>query len=314
MNIKSLKVNNSRLTEGEYYPFKILKTISIDHDCPMFVMQDPLGYKVLMPANFYNHYGFKAGQIVQCRVDKINCNGRMFLEPQHPHYKEGEVYDFPVLEKGTRKNFVGEKEHFVVVRDVFDQKWAVIVFSENCLPNDERQIKCRIDRIKKGKLFLSIVTDIHIHAHMKIDRWYEFEVTGARRNPVDNLSYFILKDKSGIHHPLKKKYYTHYGIRIGNTIRCKAVKFTSEGFFHLEPENPWYRIGEKYLFRIIGIHKLEFSDGSIQYVLVVDDPYRDDVKIFIEPGQVKSFIDKTHVECLVQNVRKSRLELQITGK
>jgi hypothetical protein len=311
MKIRNLKVNNSRLTEGEYYPFKILKTISIDHDCPMFVMQDPLGFKILMPASFYKHYDFKQGQVIQCRVDRINCNGRMFLEPLHPYYIEGITYDFPVVEKGTRKNLLDEPEYFVNVFDIYNQEWTVKLFSEKTLESIDQRISCRVERIKKGRLFLSAENDAPANSYLVEGQTYEFDVIGEGKNPEDRLSYYILKDKNGIKHPLKKKYYIHYGIRLGQIIRCKVSKFTSEGYYFLEPENPWYKIGEVYKFHILEFNKLEFSDGSIQNVVVINDPHGDDVKVFVEPEMIDRLKGKDTVEGRVANIRKSRLELEI---
>jgi hypothetical protein len=311
MKIRNLKVSNSRLTEGEYYPFKILKTISIDHDCPMFVMQDPLGYKILMPASFYKYYGFKQGHVIQCRVDRINCNGRMFLEPLHPYYIEGNTYDFPFVKKGTRKNLLDELEYYVTVFDIYNQEWTVKLLSEKTLQSIDQRIRCRVERIKKGRLFLSAENDAPANSYLVEGHTYEFEITGERKNPEDRISYFILKDKNGLRHPLKKKYYSHYGIRIGQTIRCKASKFTSDGYYFLEPENPWYKTGEIYNFHIREYNKLEFSDGSVQNVLVVEDPHGDDIKIFIEPEMLVKFKGRDTIEGRVINVRKSRLELEI---
>jgi len=310
MLIRNLTVSNSRLREGSYYSFKILKTMELGKDS-FFVMQDPLGYKILMPAHFYPHYGFLPGQIIKCRVDKINCNGRMFLEPLHPHYREGHVYEFDVLNSGVRINILDEQEFFITVKDVCRLKWPVKVYSEKFVKENSSKISCRLERIKKGKLFLTLESDKPIHVGLITGRTYIFTIVGERINPVDKLSYYVLKDENGNKHLLKKKYYVHYGLKMGMTINCSVDKFTSEGFFFLEPENPWYKKGEIYEYKILEIHKLHFSDGNIQDVLVVDDPYSEPVKLFIEPGQVDILKEQETVKCKVDRIRKSRLELVI---
>jgi hypothetical protein len=274
-------------------------------------MQDPLGYKILMPAHFYPHYGFEPGQTIECRVDKINCNGRMFLEPLHPHYTEGLVYEFDVLNSGVRINILDEQEYFITVKDVCGLKWTVKVYSAKNIENKNSRISCRLERIKKGKLFLALASDKPIHAGLVTGKKYSFSIVGERINPGDKLSYFVLKDENGNKHLLKKKYYIHYGLKRGMTIDCTVDKFTSEGFFFLEPENPWYKQGEIYEFKILEIQKLHFSDGNVQDVLVVDDPYSEPVKLFIEPGQVEILKEKKSVLCKVDRIRKSRLELII---
>ena len=277
-----------------------------------FVMQDPLGYKILMPAHFYPHYGFEPGQTIECRVDKINCDGRMFLEPLHPHYREGQVYEFDVLNSGVRINILDEQEFFITVKDVCGLNWPVKVYSKKFVKENSSVISCRLERIKKGKLFLTLASDKPIHAGLVSGRIYSFTIVDERVNPRDRLSYFVLKDENGNKHLLKKKYYIHYGLKKGMTIKCSVDKFTTEGFFFLEPENPWYKQGEIYEFKILEIQKLHFSDGNVQDVLVVDDPYSEPVKLFIEPGQVEILKEKETVKCVVDKIRKSRLELIIT--
>lgn len=310
MRIKNLKVYNSRLTEGNFYPFRILKTMELG-DESYFVMQDPLGYKVLMPRHFYLDYGFEPGQTVQCRVDRINCNGRMYLEPTHPRYTEGNEYPFEVASAGTDRNMLDETEHFLWVKDVFNQQWKLRVWSEQMLADAGTFVNCRLERIKKGKLFLSLANEKPVHLHLEKGQRYPFTIVEERINPTEKTAYFILTDGAGRKHPLKKKYYTHYGFRIGDTIQCTADKFTSEGYYFLEPENPWYKTGEIYEFRIIELHKLNFSDGSVQDVLVLNDPFGEEVKVFVTPVEVEALAGKTWVKCLLQRVRKSRLELEL---
>lgn len=310
MRIRNLTVSNSRLTEGNYYPFKILKTMELGSDS-FFVMKDPLGYKILMPAHFYHHYGFESGQTIECRVDKINCNGRMFLEPVHPHYREGQIYEFEVLNSGVLINILDEQEYFIRVKDVCGLTWTVKVHSAKNIEENSSKISCRLERIKKGKLFLSLESDKPTHSGLITGKTYSFTIVGERINPGDKLSYFVLKDENGNKHLLKKKYYIHYGLKRGMIIDCTVDKFTSEGFFFLEPENPWYKQGESYEFKILEIQKLHFSDGNVQDVLVVDDPYSEPVKLFIEPGQMEILKKKKTVLCKIDRIRKSRLELII---
>ncbi len=310
MRIRNLTVSNSRLTEGEYYPFSIIKKMEMGRES-YYVMQDPLGYKILMPANFYTHYGFKPGQTITCRVDKINCNGRMYLEPMHPFYKEGEVYDFKVSDKGVRINILDEQEYFLLIKDVFDQQWTVKVYSEQVIDHTSGKIRCRVERIKKGKLFLGLESDKPLHEGLATGKRYSFTIIGERINPQDKLAYYVLKDQQGNKHLLKKKYYTHYGLKKGLEIVCRVDKFTSDGYFFLEPENPWYKEGEVYEFKILELQKLNFSDGSLQNVLVLDDPHSEEIKVFIEPEQVEQLKERKTVLCRINKIRKSRLELEI---
>lgn len=310
MRIRNLTVSNSRLTEGRHYPFRIVKSVNFGQDA-FFVMQDPLGYKVLMPRHFYTHYGFEDGQTIECRVDKINCNGRMFLEPVHPFYKEGEEYPFPIVDYGIRINILDEHETFVKVEDIFKQQWEVRLYKSADSIHESNTLNCILERIKKGRLFLTAANDTPRDGGLKIGETYNFIIVDERINRADNTACFVLKDKNGKKHILRKKYYAHYGLKKGMEIKCRVDKFTSEGFFFLEPENPWYKTGEIYEFKIREINKLHFSDGSIQDVLVVEDPYGEDVKIFIDSKKLEKLSGEEKVKCRLNRVRKSRLELEI---
>ncbi len=310
MRIRNLTVSNSRLTEGSYHYFRIVKTVALGHDESFFVMQDPLGYKVLMPAKFYEKYGFENGQEIKCRVDRINCSGRMYLEPMHPFYTEGEIYDFEKIGEGKRKNLTGDEENFVWVKDVLGNSWTVRN-SGGVDKDSTPTLKCRLDRIKKGKLFLSLAGEPPPQGTLQTGKTYPFVVKEEKINPEDGLKYLILQAEDGSIHVLKKKYYVHYGIKQGDTLHCRVDKFSSEGFFILEPENPWYKVGETYVFKALEIQRLNFSDGTVQNVLVLNDPHGEPVKQFIEPGQVEKVQGKEFITVRVTRIRKSRLEVEL---
>jgi hypothetical protein len=308
MKIRHIKVNNSRLTEGRNYPFKILKFIELD-DEPLFVMQDPLGYKALMPKKYYHHYGFQINQIVDCRVDKINCNGKMFLEPMHPIYKEREIYDFKVLDKGSKKNIIDEYDYFILIKDSLDQRWSVKVTSVKHFP-DSDIIQCKVDRIKKGSLYLSIVHE-NPSFNLQVGNNSEFVVIGEKKGNSLEQSYFILQDHNGEKYPLLKKYYNHYGIQLGQILNCTSQGYTSEGYIFLEPDNPWYKTGNTYTFEVIELNKLDYSDGTTEDVLILQDPHGEEIKTFINAEKLKEIQQSNQVRARLRKIRKSRLELEI---
>ena len=80
--------------EGEWYNFKIINQIDIPDKGNQFVLQHTSGRKILLPADNYVKYNFAIGSSIDCRVDKINCTGQIFMEPKHPFYTIGDVYTF----------------------------------------------------------------------------------------------------------------------------------------------------------------------------------------------------------------------------
>ena len=312
MNIKSIKINNSRLAEGKTFRFEIAKKISLGDTEEFFVLIDPMGYKIMLPAQYYKDYGFEAGQSINCRIDKISCNGQVFLEPQHPQYNENENYKFPVVETGIRKNILDENEYYFIVKDVFNNPLTV-VSTQKLSPEilSSKSITCHVERIKKGKLFLRLADELTVSESLKIGEEHEFVVINERINPDDKLTYFILAGPDKKKHLINKKYYGHYGIKKGDTIRCKVNKFATEGFFSLEPENPHYKTGEVYDFKVKRFEELVYSDGLKQKVVVIEDLFRAEVNVFIDDEEYEKHKEKKQITALINNIRKSRLELQL---
>ncbi len=312
MRIKNLRVPNSRLTEGSWHNFKILKSVSLDNDDESwFIMLDPLGYKVMMPAAFYERYGFESGQVVRCRVDRINCNGRMFLEPQHPNYIEGKSYEFTLKGNGSRQNITGDKENYMVVEDLLGYQWKVRTLASNDYNTQNEKIWCRIERIKKGRLFLRIDNGVQPYDDLKKGKYYPFTIINETINPDDNSRYLILQDEKNRKHLLKKKHFGHYGLKPCQEINCKLTGLNEDGFLMLEPENPWYKEGNTYFFDIIEIHKLHFTDGYVQEVLLLDDPHGEPIKVFVDRDQLPYLTEQKKIKVKLISVRKSRLEVQI---
>ncbi len=313
MDIHQVHIPNARLEEGLTYPFHILKIVSLGTDDKYFVMQDPNGYKILVPEGFYRTYGFKPGQVIRCRVDKVNCNGRMYLEPSHPYYREGETYPFDVVSKGHIKNIIGQDEYYFMVKDVHDRQWRVRTFSKESWNDPPEKLPCLLKRIKKGKLFLVIHGEEVKDPGLAIGSSHLLTVIDDRLNPDDNAYCYILEDENGNRHLVKKKYYRHYDLKIGQKIRCHADKFATEGYIFLEPEHPCYQPGKKYTFPVDRLEELVFTDGYRQKVLVLRDCHEEEVKVHVDEDAALKYRHRSSVQARVKRIKKSRLELAIDG-
>ncbi len=310
MQTHCVHINNPRLREGETHDFRIEKLVSLDDATPMFVLKDPNGYKVLLPAKHYNEYGFTAGQTIQCRVDKINCNGKMFLEPLHPFYMEGNDYSFPVLCRGHRKDILNQDEWYFLVIDIYGNPWKVRSSSEELWMSRPTAITCEVKRIKKGKLFLTISGESGNHPNLKNGKIYDFQIVGEKKHPDNDLAHFILQDKDGNLHLLKKKYYLHFGFKHNQWIRCKVDKLTTEGFYFLEPDHPCYSPGKAYDFPVIRKEKRIFSDHSTQLILILEDCFGEEISVNADPMTAGKAETIKKVTASVGRIRKSRLELK----
>jgi len=144
------------LSEGEWFPFRIHNYVLLQDGANYFVLQDINGLKHFLPAEFYKNYGFNIGDEIFCKIDRINCTGRIFLEPKHPHYEESRKYYFEIVEYSQI-----DKEKSIIVRDIFRNCIKVPLYgNQNMEVFSRNTAYCIVKNIRKGELFLEI-TDIN---------------------------------------------------------------------------------------------------------------------------------------------------------
>lgn len=153
-NRESIFIKGKQIKLGSVWDFAITKILTIG-DEEYYIFSDFIGDKYLVPTTFYKDYNFLIGQNVSGWIDKINCSGRIFIEPIHPNYNVGETYDFELL-RGKFSNEKGDENKIIyVVRDIMGKEWEVKAnIKLKLLPSS---LKCRVDKIKKGQLYLTAI-------------------------------------------------------------------------------------------------------------------------------------------------------------
>ncbi len=144
-----------KLIEGETYPFQFIRIVPLSDNMNYMLMEDPYGIRHLVPYEYYIQYGIQTGSTVNCRIDKINCTGRVFLEPEHPFYKMGSTFYFEIV---GFKEADKQNTHLVyIVKDAFGNE--IFVESERGFLNnlEKGQLSCLIEGFKKGKPVLKLV-------------------------------------------------------------------------------------------------------------------------------------------------------------
>jgi hypothetical protein len=150
MQYPGYNTGNVNLEEGEWYHFKIHNLVLLQDEAYYYVLTDINGMKHFMPSVYYIDYGLNIGDVINCKIDRINCTGRIFLEPAHPFYKEGGIYSFNLesyIIQGNNltlfvKGIVGNSVE-VPVRDIAINNIATI-----------KTVSCKVQSIKKGELLL----------------------------------------------------------------------------------------------------------------------------------------------------------------
>lgn len=143
-----------KLEIGEVYSFKVVKHLTDPIAGGWFVLADPFGCKHLLTDEYYLNYGFEPGKNVTCTVDKVNCKGKIFLEPEHPIYKPGDIAEFQFVEYGSIFNKKRKKQ--IPVSFFTDEYGSKAVLMQQQKFSVDK-IKFRISRIKKATLYLEII-------------------------------------------------------------------------------------------------------------------------------------------------------------
>lgn len=144
-----------RYNEKELYSFIVKKETEFDNET-FYVLESEHAVKHLLPKKYYKEYNFEVGDKIKCYVDKINCAGEIFLEPVHPFYKLGKVYDFKVLKAGTLK-YKGIVEYGIFVLNKY-KKECFIPLTRNKAAEilKAESVKLKLLRIKKGIFHLAL--------------------------------------------------------------------------------------------------------------------------------------------------------------
>ena len=155
-----------KLEEGKSYPFKVYNKVQLQDEKAYFILEDPYSIRHLLPSWFYTKYGIKQGQTINCVVDKINCTGRVYLEPEHPNYSKGCVYVFQL--KSIQINELRRKSKLLLT-DIFENEIEVDCPEEFVLSlSGSQYVECTVVRIRKGKPVLILAKYCNKKMNMKL--------------------------------------------------------------------------------------------------------------------------------------------------
>lgn len=142
------------LKEGTYHTFKFIKCVRLEDGKEYMILEDSSNTRHFVDYEPYKPYNLNSSSELVCLVDKINCTGRIYLEPEHPVYKVGQIYEFNVLTFTQKESAIN-----IIVQDCFNNSIEVEepnhrIYTEY-RPNT---IKAKILRIKKG------IPEITVHS------------------------------------------------------------------------------------------------------------------------------------------------------
>lgn len=258
-----------KLIEGSRYTFKVEKKIEFEGSV-FWVLSGPDSKRYLLDCSDYSTYNIKRGKLLNCRIDKINCKGEVFLEPEHPFYREGSVYEFAVISKEDRINKSGEKENVVILKGG-DNSTAVVpekVFKHK-IPEIRSRVFLTVDKIVKGSILIS-GSDISADSgKSEGSEIHDFVITGESKG-LDDKVYFIVADNEKNQYAIPREYYTHYGLKTGSSFKGRFLIYKEGHGVNVEPDSPFFSPGEVYDFVFKDFIKL--PDG-MDDIMVIEDKY-----------------------------------------
>ena len=258
-----------KLKEGKDYIFRAIRITALD-EVRYFVMEGPDGRRYLLDQERYEGYGIAPGKDVVCRVDKINCKGELFLEPQHPEYREGESYPFLTEGYESRIDKRGNSHMVVKFSDSLGNRPVLkLSWFGNNPPGPGSIVNLKVERILKGRILFEGMDGESHSPHEEDMNLYEFTVKEIAPG-MDGKDYFLVSGDDPALYAVRADYYRHYGLKPGVSFRGRFVRYREGEEVRVEPENPWYKPGKIYTFRV---KEKVFLDSSSQAITLLTDQY-----------------------------------------
>jgi hypothetical protein len=257
-----------KLREGQEYKFLVERELTLPDNSRHFMLKGPDSKKYLLPYKRYSHYQIPIGTEVKCRIDKINCKGEVFLEPQNPWYREGKSYYFIVDGIAERMDNSGINHKVIIVLDKSGNKISIRYDDTKVCPVKGSRLNLKVERITKGKIHLVSASSGKSEMALKTGSYYEFVIERIAKG-MDNKDYYVIKDPFGKHHTLSIGYYKNYGFDIGTRFRGRIVKHKKNGEKIIEPDNPFYKIGSEIIMEVKGF--IENPVNQLYIIKLVDE-------------------------------------------
>lgn len=255
------------LQAREIAPFIIRSIALMPDQNTYFVLEGTDGFRNLLPYSPYQNYGFEIGQEILCQVVKVNCNGKLFLEPRNPHYAKDEYFPFMVLKNIDCKDCPGIQFH--VIRDRLGNEYNIA--TRGTVAKGTDTIICKVKQINKGKLILEPE-----RGPVEMVSWpppgAEIELKVIDFEPMAHgINYYILGNTSYHFVFANEQHYSEYNWNNNTHVKCHVFGKPRSRDVDIEPEHPVYKLDETYEFSLVSTEeKSDLMLGPKRFLLVKD--------------------------------------------
>lgn len=293
------------LQEKQTYTFRVIRLITLPDGSQNWVLTHSGEDRYMLPAEYYTDYQIKEGLSLRCRVDKINCTGRIFLEPDHPWYQEGKMYRFTFLHgepvPAAKTNVLKR----LIFKGIHDEIRPCLTLTEFLPFTPGEVVEVLISRIKKGAVdFQPLILSTHEIMHE--GGVYEFFIENV--NEAGNLLITGPRETVIL---LESEYYKQHGLKPGVKFSGIFLHWTPEGIPHIEPLHPVYKLGKTYSFPVLREDSVDHSAGSFEQVLVVEDCFGNEIRVFRRKvaGEIAALPER--ILCRVERLKKGKPVLRV---
>jgi hypothetical protein len=291
-----------KLREKSTYRFRIIRLITLPDESRSWVLTHDGEDRFLLPVEYYEEYGFAEGMELRCRVDKINCTGRIFLEPEHPCYREGERYSYTFVDEEQIQDQLGNSLSKLTFKGIKGEDRQCITRLDRVPYVRGDIVEVKVYRIKKGEVMFEPIVDSG-EAFMHEGLCYLFSVTGTGEGSI------MVEGPGGVVSVLDAEHYMYHQLQPGSMFRGTLLKWMPGGVPLIEPEHPVYQPGEIYPFKVLRVEEADHPYEGSQQVMIVEDCFGQEIKVY--PGKKFKSEMPERLHCLVERMKKGRPVLRL---
>lgn len=284
------------MNPGDVLQVTLKKHIELSETEQYWVAETTDGQRFLIDYFQYEKYGFSVGKSIQVTVDKINCSGKVFIEPDHPVYERVKTFLFPI------DTVLSQSENSIslIVQDVFENKIAVRYHSIDTdkIPGE---VELFVIGLRKG---LPVLLDpvLKEQTPFKENEIYSFLVLDKIK--MEQQEYFQLEDDFHRIHLLPARFYKKYPIEIGKPLECYVVSIDQNAELKLEPVHPVFHLGHELDLNFVGEYNGdEYIGRRHKLYLLTDDEGNE---FFMSVRFMEGREIPKRIRCRIEKIKKGQ--------
>ena len=287
------------LNEGDFIKLTIIGETQTPKGESVFIAKHN-NRKFLLSKKLFTEKIPELNQSIDCYVDKVNCSGKIFIEPISERMLIGKTLLFKVMNRDNVYDSLGHMKSLFQLNQT--DGYHATYISYNTISADE--LSCRIIEIKKSKL---IIEPTDFPTIYKYNQQIQVQIIGVKQ--IDALGKcYLVKDFENRIHPILVEKFAHYQLKLGNKIDCQILGFDKKHNLKLEPKNPVYEIGEEYKFKTLRVEDARDIAGNQFKILIVQDRFSMEASIVQLP---QSYTITPTVKARVYRINNGRLYLNL---